>query len=345
MTDIYIDKLYKYERNAEPCFIGIPVKKGELKSLDSVEVLQEGKPLPIQKKVTARHDDGSIKFMFLRFLADLPANKGVVLKCDTDYRAEAKNAHFAIKAKRNGDTINIDAGVVSFAVRDDSESVFKYLDADGRRYDEAQFKGPWLCAENGSDYSMKIGKWSVVECGEVCAILKALGTNRSSSGAGNIDFEIKLTAYANKPWIELSYRLINTTLHPLEIKSLSFGVRLDGSGAQKQNVRTCAASSNYLTDFVVGKNGEAVTKCVDAESLVYESNEHFAEVFYGTFFADSTDSEGGVCATVFQAQQNFPKAVTADSSGVTVMLVPVDKCSVVMESCSEREQKIQLHFH
>lgn len=48
-------------------------------------------------------------------------------------------------------------------------------------------------------------------------------------------------------------------------------------------IRTCAASSNYRTDFLIGEHGEAVSKYVDAQSLVYESNEHFAEVFYGTF--------------------------------------------------------------
>lgn len=57
-----------------------------------------------------------------------------------------------------------------------------------------------------------------------------------------------------------------------------------------------------------------------------------------------------MCVTIFQAQQNFPKAVRADSEGVSVMLVPEtapesggDK--VVMESGMSREQKFLLHFH
>ena len=57
MIDIYVDKLYKYERKAEPCFIGIPMKKSVLLDLEQVAVLQDGRALPIQKKVTARHDD------------------------------------------------------------------------------------------------------------------------------------------------------------------------------------------------------------------------------------------------------------------------------------------------
>ena len=66
---------------------------------------------------------------------------------------------------------------------------------------------------------------------------------------------------------------------------------------------------------------------------------------YGTFFADRTDKDGGVCATIFQAQQNFPKAVKADGRGIALMLVPRDLGDVVMQSGMAREQRFQLHFH
>lgn len=49
MIDIYVDKLYKYERKEEPCFIGIPVKKGMLHDITGVTVYQKDHALPIQK--------------------------------------------------------------------------------------------------------------------------------------------------------------------------------------------------------------------------------------------------------------------------------------------------------
>lgn len=348
MIDIYIDKLYRYERKEEPCFIGIPMKKGVLNSLDRVAVFQENRALPIQKKVTARHDDGSVKFMFLRFLADLPANKGVILKCDTNAQPEVKTDAFTMAVTENENGIGVDTGSLCFEVRNNSDSIFQYLDAEGIRYEKEQLIGPVLRDGEGNEYQLKIKNWSVVETGEVCTILKAMGTNECA-GTQSIDFEIKLTAYAKKPWIELSYRIINTTLRQFHVASLVFDVKLYQNDTEKMThvseIRTCAAASNYKTDFIVGKNGEPVSKCVDAESLVYESNEHFAEVFYGTFFADCTDAGRGVCATIFQAQQNYPKAVWADSDGVSVMLVPEGVNKVVMESGMSREQKFLLHFH
>lgn len=348
MIDIYVDKLYRYERKNEPCFIGIPMKKGALYNLDRVAVLQEGRVLPVQKKVTARHDDGSVKFMFLRFIADLPANKGVVLQCDTDAQTDKPSDAFEISVRQENDGIRVDTGAVSFAVQDNSDYIFQYIEAAGRRYEKGQLVGPVLHDGEGNAYQLGVKHWSVVETGAVCTILKAAGTN-TCAGTQNIDFEVKLTAYAKRPWIELSYRIINTTLRQLHVSSLAFDVKLYKNDMEKMThmseIRTCAASSNYKTDYLVGENGGAVSKCVDAKSLVYESNEHFAEVFYGTFFADCTDKNGGVCATIFQAQQNYPKAVWADSEGVSVMLVPEGVDKVVMESGMSREQKLLLHFH
>lgn len=357
VIDIYVDKLYKYDRMAEPCFIGIPMKRGVLRDLDKVAVFQGDRVLPLQKKVTARHDDGSVKFLFLRFLADLPANKGAVLKCDTDAQTDEDSNVFEIAVIKEHTGIKVDTGVISFAVEHESDCIFQYVETEGRRYEKRQLTGPVLCGGEGNSCQMKLGQWKVVESGAVCTILKAKGTNVCvNADAEQIDFEVKLTAYAKKPWIEVSYRIINTTLKQFPIDSLVFDVKLqDLNGNSKKvtsvsEIRTCAASSNYRTDFLIGEHGEAVSKYVDAQSLVYESNEHFAEVFYGTFFADSTDKDGGVCVTIFQAQQNFPKAVRADSEGVSVMLVPEtapesggDK--VVMESGMSREQKFLLHFH
>lgn len=112
-----------------------------------------------------------------------------------------------------------------------------------------------------------------------------------------------------------------------------------------EGVRTCVGRSNYKTRFTLGENGKTVSEVADALLLKGEANEHMAEVFYGTFFADVTDAEGGVCATVFQAQQNFPKAVSAGENGIWVMLVPEGIDRVVMASGMAREQRFQLHFH
>ncbi len=417
MADIYFDKLYRYDRKAEPCGIGIPVPEGEIRDAEGVGVYQEGRRLPLQAKITSRHKDGSVRFLFLRFLADLPGNKGAVLQYGLhDEAAEEQDcadgtgaggkeiwpdgvSPVNVSTDETGITVSTVCGgkngIFSFRAAHDGQSLFEWLNVSGRIYGREQFAGPFLKDGEGNTYRMRTGRWQVVEQGPVCAVLKVSGSNiPEEENAPKIDFELKLTAWAGKPWVEVSYRIINTTKHPLHVASLIFrllrtadavlteesvpaavrktpdstgcGDSADAAGfgegpvfyargaeeAEKaakltavENVRTCAASSNYRTDFYLGRDGAAVSRVVDAEWLMYEANEHFPEVLYGTFFADCTDGEGGVCATVFQAQQNYPKAVQADKNGLSVMLVPENVEKVVMQTGMSREQKFLLHFH
>lgn len=404
MIEIIFDKLYRYDRIGEPCFIAIPVKEGELRDVDSVSVYQEGRALSLQTKITSRHRDGSVRFLFLRFLADLPGNRGTVLQCDLHGGIKSSDIQNcpAVQVHSDSEGITVqtvcgeDAREFSFRVEHNSGGIFETLNALGRTYAREQFVGPILKDGSGKEYQMRVGEWQVAEAGPVCAIIKAKGSNVArdgENGSPRIDFELKLTAWAGKPWVEISYRIINTTDAALHLASLVFYLRrttdavprgfapmvleekLDSTGcgdlldapefgngpvfhargvgeleqvegrAPVDGVRTCAGSSNYKTDFFVGCDGAVVNRTVDSKWLIREANEHFAEVLYGTFFADCTDSEGGVCATIFQAQQNYPKAVQADGSGVSVMLVPEHVEKVVMQTGMSREQRFLLHFH
>lgn len=108
---------------------------------------------------------------------------------------------------------------------------------------------------------------------------------------------------------------------------------------QSSPCRTCVASSNYRTNYHTNEAGEEVSLEIDADWLINEGNEHFAEVFYGTFFADITTQDAGITGTIYQAYQNFPKAVKASTqiSGdqtvgkLSMYLIPAG-ASVCMQS-------------
>ena len=82
--EIRFPKLYRYDRPREHCHVAIPFKQGELTDADCVQIFQDGHCMPSQKKVTSRYADGSIRYLFVRFLANLPANAKAVLEAGTD---------------------------------------------------------------------------------------------------------------------------------------------------------------------------------------------------------------------------------------------------------------------
>lgn len=385
-TEIKFPKLYRYDRKREHCQVAVPFAEGELTVPEKVQIFQDGRCMPSQKKVTSRYADGSIRYLFLRFLADLPANSKAVLQLETD--REENCDYEGIKITKNAGGYEVKAGV-EFSVSHGSQTVLDWLWDGRKRYGAEQFAGPFLKDGEGNSYGIRMGHWRVMEEGPLVAVLRCMG---EGTGAKSVTFEMKLTAYAEKPWIEISCRLINSTEGPLPVASLVFALLEEGEdldaglirkGADEKGdstgcgdmnassvengllyrttginelpeiekqcsvseIRTCTGRSNYKTGFSIGKKGYPVCEVADAALLLGEANEHFAEVLYGTFFADRTDERGGVCATVFQAQQNYPKAVKADKSGVYVMLVPQDVDRVVMESGMSREQRFLLHFH
>lgn len=403
--EIVFDKLYKNIRKEEPCYIGIPFAKGKLKDIDGLHLYQDTVAgtveLTLQKKVTSSYDDGSVRFLFLRFMPDLPGNKGEVLRLATSDAEREKDA----KPKDTGsasvsvttDGLQVNTGKLAYETTT-GNGVFKYIKIGERIYQKEQFIGPYLKEKGGRCYETKINDWKIIEEGPVAAIIAATGSNIAADGK-HIDFEIRLTAYANKPWVEFSYRIINTSDDELLIDSLVFEIRrnaeklmpddsistmpikevLDSTGcgdvftdeektdgpiahvrgdkdtkpfdnwSEISGVRTIAGSSNYKTNFYIGTDGYEVNQTVDGRQLMTEGNEHLAEVFYGTFFADCTDENGGICVTVFQAQQNYPKAVRADEKGVAVFIVPSadygEFTQVVMQPGMAREQRFLMHFH
>ena len=354
MPEIIFDKLYCIERHNEPCSIGFPIKKGVLTDPGLVGVFDADRALPVQSFATSRYDDGSVRFIFIRFLTDIPANRSFKLRCELNSGSEMKCTSYdpiCVHAETNGYTVftqnSLGKKEFSFKVTDDSDSIFSHINAEAMSFSKECFEGPVLRErKTDSDYDIHVGKWQVLEEGPVCAVLRTKGYHKNPDTGKKTLFEVKLSAWAGRPSVEVSYRLINTTDDPIDIFSLEYNYRRKTSvGECEDEIRSTVASSNYKTDCITQNGRGRVSKLIDAEWLLKEANEHYAEVFYGTFFADSTDSSGGICATVFQAYQNFPKAVAADESGFSIMLVPKENDGIILQSGMSREQRFLLDFH
>lgn len=262
MVDIYIDKLYRYPRIQECVHIAVPFKKGELNTVEDIAIIQNGKECLIQPRVTSRYDDGSVRFLFVSFMADLPANKRAKVLLVTDKKEYDKaisetaanvvanaaanaalntagNATEAVPeaavVKETADGFMVDCGAISYEVSNASESIFASLNDGRKQYTSDNFVGPVLRDKAGNDYKMHINKWRVVQSGPVEVVLAADIHNSSQSQpetaknadntAKNIEAQLRLTAYAGKPWINVSYRIINTSDSELEIKSLVFYIK------------------------------------------------------------------------------------------------------------------------
>ncbi|NLZ81500.1 MAG: hypothetical protein GX913_06855, partial [Clostridiales bacterium] len=338
MINLEFEKTYKDDRRLEPCKVAIPIKKGLLMDTEGIVIEKEGKVFPSQSIVTSRWQDGSIRWVFIRFLADLPGNEKVKYICRFDKTNQVSGVNLA---SYNGDgKIVVNTGELSFMLVKGEDVLFEHFSYKNKDYTLKEFGVPNLKDGIGRNYKSIINQWEILENGPVSTVIQGKGSMISNEI--QLDIETIITAYAGKPFIELSYRIVNTTKDPIHLAS--YQVKFP-SGGEKGKVRNCVASSNYRTVYDYGYDGESVEKVIDSNYLLYEANEHIAEVFYGTLFADHTDEEAGLTATLFQAQQNYPKAFYADKEGICVKLVPDGVDKVVMQSGMARKQNMLLFFH
>lgn len=399
MITVYVEKLYRYPRIGEHMSVAIPFKQGELTDANKICIKDQEQVLPVQSKVTAKYPDGSIKYLLVRFAGDLPANQGKEFTLDWTGEFEKACHADALHVEETAEGYQVSSGSFRFSVKHNSDRMLEKLFDGQQEYAGERFVGPLMeCRKDEQLFpaaQMSFGEWQLAEAGPLCVILKNRGVHKNVDNTDReIVFETKLTAWAGKPWVEVSYRVVNTSKEELDIGALGFyckaqndspfsselggeghdgmiksvsgnrdsGIiedgetkvyRVKGTGSLAEveelcpveKVRTCTGYSNYKTDFTIGAEGENVVETVTSDRVMMEANEHFSEVFYGTFFADRTDERGGICATVYQAQQNFPKAVKADKDGLAVMLVPRGDDRVVMQPGMSREQRFLLHFH
>lgn len=332
---IHFEKIYSTPRINEPAYVSVPFAKGQLKNESKLALVQGSLLLPFQARVTARHSDGSVKFLFIRFQVNLPSNKSADLELYIDETPDIT------------EYASCDKDCVYINLSNSSNHLFSDIKAFDRHYNGEIFEGPFLTDINGTAYIPTFEKWNTVESGQVCNIYSCNGVmtpcdNNNSLAVNGIQIETRLTTYTGKPWIDLSFRLINTSKEPLNIKLYTFNIKNESN----YTPRTTVASSNYKTSFITSETGETVETEITSTALLNQANEHFAEVMYGTFFADITDKTDGITATVYQAFQNFPKAVRASRDGIEVLLVPqTSEVPVTLQSGMAVEQNIQLYFH
>jgi hypothetical protein len=84
---------------------------------------------------------------------------------------------------------------------------------------------------------------------------------------------------------------------------------------------------------------------LDAETMLYQSNEHYIDSFYGDFWVDWCDDRGGLALSIHQAHQNFPKKLRVASDGIACALYPDEVPPARMLQGMAKTHRIQLHFH
>lgn len=347
MIELLFEKLSRYPRIGEPCSIAIPFAQGALTDPAKTLIVEGERPVPLQRKVTAIWPDGSVKWLLVHFLADLPGNqkKSFYFSIQEPLEVLPENPVFVTEAEGR---MSIRTGTATIELSNAGEKgIFHRVEVGGYGFEKDEFKGPDIYSPEGKPWSVEVGRkgWKIIENGPVRAVVETEGKHRDSSGQAWIDYVLRLYTYAGKPWVQMEYQIINKeNTSKVKIKGMEF--RFEPVHGNSTAVNTALATSNYRSDIQKGVEGQKLDFLIDADYLLYDANEHIPETLYGTFWADwNSKDRGGVCATLYQAYQNFPKALTVDEKQLAVGILPKDGEGIDFLQGVAKTHRLLLHFH
>ncbi|MDR0449926.1 MAG: hypothetical protein LBH26_01520 [Treponema sp.] len=339
MIALRFDMISRYERRGEFVETAVPFPESALPDASKLMILDgKGARIRPQARVTSRWPDASIKFVHLSFLADLPGAKPEKYFLSADGGIPDKTLP-AVKSDLKNRVIN--TGVLEAVLAGKGESrLFESLKGPSF-FDGSEIEGPVL-SSGATDYLIKLEEdWEFCEEGPYRVIVRNGGRHYDKNGRDLFSFTVRLHFTAGHPWFQVEYRFTHREdAAELPLEALTLRVKEDDPQAA-----VALGISNYKTRIQEAPARDGLEKLIDAEYLLYESNEQIPEVNYGTFFADWRKNGKGICATIFQAQQNFPKALRADGKGILVSLMPGGQAPVRILQGMEKTHSVFFHLH
>ena len=340
MPTIRFDKISMYDRPAEPVTVAIPAPRGSLTDPGDFMIRNGEAILSRQIRITSSWDDGSVRWMIVHFLPDLPGNEPHTLTFDVDGGSvPTPSATVVVEAMK--DSIIVDTGRLRLEIQSGCTTLFKTVVLDGEEILKDAFGGFGIIDAEGRSFSTAgdtVQKLEVLDSGPLRAELEVTGSHRTTSGESLFDYVIRFILWAGKPWVEVEYQFVNREMAgEVVLSAIGLKFRPESDTEPRQ-----ALGEGYYTTKIREGPGESL---LDQETILYQSVEHVMETFYGDFWADWCGDSGGVAITMFQAHQNFPKCLKVDAAGIDVDVFPGSQPPVTILQGVAKTHRFLFHFH
>lgn len=343
-TTLYFEKISRFDRAAEPVAFSVPFRAGALQDAAGLAISDPdtGTRYPIQARVLATWPDGSAKWVHICFQPDLPGNKDKTLSLTTDATEPTPGPQQAVRVERVEGGVRVDTGPLTFLVASEGYLPIRDVTLNGRSlFGGAPFGGFRLrCDGVEADSASGPVEISIEEAGPLRAVLELRGKHRREDGSEYLDLRGRIVAHAGKPYVEVEHQFIHAEeAEQLSLESLELRFRPPTSGA----ARVALGQGYYQT--AIQQSDQSVEMLLDTETMLYQENEHYVDCFYGDFWVDWRDAQGGVRLSIYQAHQNFPKKLHADRDGIVCALYPSEVAPALTLRGMAKTHAVQLHFH
>lgn len=238
-------------RTGEPASGGVPFKKGQVQSVDSLALFDNtGKPVPAQFSRLAPYEDGSVQWALVDVLVDLPAKGTAEFTVGRGPSAAPPRPLTVVEV---GGLITVDTGAAVFKVNQAAFTLLESVTVAGR-----QVAGPGAVAIADADgRPFTAGKPARVSWeyqGPLRATLRVDGPYLNAAGEPFIFYTTRLTFWAGSSAVRVDHSIRNS--NPKEgddakMKWATVGLELGFQGAGAGQGPNWAAAGDGAVGLLV----------------------------------------------------------------------------------------------
>lgn len=287
---------------AWPVTNGVPFPQGALGNEGNLRVIGPEEEVPAQFKPLGTWPDGSLKWVLVSLLADVPAGGSTQYTLEfgreiTNMWASARYAPIAVE--REG-RVTIDAGGVQLTIDEHGQLVGP--------------NGPCvttLVGEDGTQFTSALSDAQTIieESGPVRAVVKTVGNLRAEDGSESFRIEQRIEAWRGQPFVRIYHTFVNDREDRYtNIERLSF---LVPSSARAWNATLADGGTLALSV------GDDAWQRFDREYIAPDGTPTEGR-FVGGVLAD----DDSLAVAVRDCWQNYPKGFAATDLGLRVDLAP-----------------------
>ncbi|MEK7406759.1 MAG: hypothetical protein AAB225_16915 [Acidobacteriota bacterium] len=332
------EKISKYDRSLEPVALGMPFPRGALRHAGRFVLSDDGERVPLQATVTSSWPDGSVRWLFVRALVNLPGNRSKRIEWTIEDNPAPPKPGLRLSQAAGG-AVEVDTGPLQAKIPAEGFHPLTDVRLNGRPVGAGAWMRGFTIASGGAAWSTAQAgpvKIEILEQGPVAAVVRVSGRHGGNGSA--FDFSAILTFWSGKPYVSLEYTVLAARA------AGDTPVKLwEWRGAPGEGGR--ARLSHGSSAGQVSESTEKLSYSFGARQFRFDSVEHAFQSYWGDFWCDWTGGENGVAVTLRHAQQNFPKAMEAGPEGLVLSLYPAQEEALAFPLGAAKTHTLLFHFH
>ncbi|MGD9497136.1 MAG: hypothetical protein AB7Y46_12635 [Armatimonadota bacterium] len=286
---------------AWPVTSGVPFPQGALGNEGDLRLMGPEGEVPAQFRPLGTWPDGSLKWVLVTTLADVPAGGSTqyTLEFGRDVDSMAASARYAPIAVERDGRVTIDAGGVALSIDEHGQLVGP--------------NGPHvttLVGEGGTEFTSALAnaETTIEESGPVRAVVKTVGNLAAEDGGESFRIEQRIVAWRDQPRVQIYHTFVNDREDRYtNIESLSF--------LAPAPARDWSLALEGGDTLALGA-GDATWQRFDREYVVD------GDGVEGRFTGGALADDGSMAVTVRDCWQNYPKGFAVTDEGLRVDLAP-----------------------